>query len=594
MVAHRGNLNYQDCRRTLPVGFEADAVEALIEAGAQDAVAQSLPVLGESAAQSPAIENTSEVQSKDLVFEVKPPKEAGRFRVKITSAAMLAFEFWKVLGLQWNGTLEVSDHAQRRASQFLAKYFNGSMCQMLNRSCTSLYHLEFDRSGAADAGRVGDRFLSLEQRTLHGYVKECVVEGIRTGIQTSYYTCDYTTKPSLTCGPVLKHLTHGMQKLEDTMRAEAEQEEAKRLQLCYPLPPLQEGRGLTTEQREARRRLCRLWTSANHAVMHGFCLMSLQLLTGREVLRTHVFWKVMLKRVLWGVFEAMRRNTEKHDSALEAETVAPLEDLALALNVGEQADSRSTSFYEDYLHRGQEEPLASMNLYVYAMHVSSVPLHEGGKFANGEFEFVPHYGKAKSHVQILHEAPRIPYLHGITMPTKQKDPEMWAAVHVALLRKHACCHEKSCGKAEAVRHIHVFPAKGRARVVAPGADVRVVRDRTGVLAEWKATEAHMQCLADRADVSGSHTDWNFFCVRCLVTYANIELKLFVFCLSERTLMMSISPNTRGEAVSCAQMCYCASSTRRKKDICIVYCIFPRCKISIPTPYIAIARTRTKA
>lgn len=86
-------------------------------------------------------------------------------------------------------------------------------------------------------------------------------------------------------------------------------------------------------------------------------------------------------------------------------------------------------------------------------------------------------------------------------------------------------------------YIHVFPAKGRARVVAPGADVRVVRDRTGVLAEWKATEAHMQCLADRADVSGSHTDWNFFCVRCLVTYANIELNLFVFCLSERTLMM---------------------------------------------------------
>ena len=178
-----------------------------------------------------------------------------------------------------------------------------------------------------------------------------------------------------------------------------------------------------------------------------------------------------------------------------------------------------------------------MNLYVYAMHVSSVPLHEGGKFAHGEFEFVPHYGKAKSHVQILHEAPRIPYLHGITMPTKQKDPEMWAAVHVALLRKHACCHEKSCGKAEAVRHIHVFPAKGRARVVAPGADVRVVRDRTGVLAEWKATEAHMQCLADRADVSGSHTDWNFFCARCLVTYMHIELNLFVFCLSERTLMM---------------------------------------------------------
>ena len=175
---------------------------------------------------------------------------------------------------------------------------------------------------------------------------------------------------------VLKHLTHGMQKLEDTMRAEAEQEEAKRLQLSYPLPPLQEGRGLTAEQREARRRLCRLWTSANHAVMHGFCLMSLQLLTGREVLRTHIYWRVMLKRVLWGIFEEMRRNTETYESALEAETGMPIEDLDLGMHVGEGAESRATSFYEDYLHRGQEEPVGSMNLYVYAMHVSSVPLQE--------------------------------------------------------------------------------------------------------------------------------------------------------------------------------------------------------------------------
>ena len=331
-------------------------------------------------------------------------------------------------------------------------------------------------------------------------MKECVVEGIRTGIQTSFYTCDYTTKPSLTCGPVLKHLTHGMQKLEDAMRAEAEQEEAKRLQLCYPLPPLQAGRGLTQEQREARRRLCRLWTSANHAVMHGFCLMSLQLLAGREVLRTHVFWRIMLKRVLWGVFEQMRRNTQKCDSALESETVVPVDDLDLGMNVCDRSDTRTTSFYEDYLHRGTEEPLASMNLYVYSMHVSSVPVQAGPKFAHGESEYVAHYVKAKSHVQVLHEAPRIPYLHGISMPTKQKDPEMWAAVHLALLRKHACCSETNCGKAEAVHHIHVFPNKGRARLVTPGADFRTVQDRTGVLAEWKATGARMQRLADHADV----------------------------------------------------------------------------------------------
>ena len=67
-----------------------------------------------------------------------------------------------------------------------------------------------------------------------------------------------------------------------------------------------------------------------------FCLMSLQLLTGREVLRTHIFWRIMLKRVLWGIFEEMRRNTETYESALEAETGVPIEDLDLNMNVGER------------------------------------------------------------------------------------------------------------------------------------------------------------------------------------------------------------------------------------------------------------------
>ena len=32
MVAHRGNLNYQDCRRTVTAGFEAGEVDGLREA----------------------------------------------------------------------------------------------------------------------------------------------------------------------------------------------------------------------------------------------------------------------------------------------------------------------------------------------------------------------------------------------------------------------------------------------------------------------------------------------------------------------------------------------------------------------------------
>ena len=78
---------------------------------------------------------------------------------------------------------------------------------------------------------------------------------------------------------------------------------------------------------------------------------------------------------------------------------------------------------------------------------------------------------------------------------------MWAAVHIALLRPHFCCNAEQCGKAAAVRHICAIPRKGRVAVVAPGSDYRTVVDRTGVLGEWKVTEARMQCLAQRADAT---------------------------------------------------------------------------------------------
>ena len=104
----------------------------------------------------------------------------------------------------------------------------------------------------------------------------------------------------------------------------------------------------------------------------------------------------MLKRVLWGVFEEMRRHSGSQD-ALEAEgQVALSQTLDLALPASTEDCSveagvaethfrevamappndgfelRTTSFYEDYLHRGDVEPLASMNFYVYGMHVSCV------------------------------------------------------------------------------------------------------------------------------------------------------------------------------------------------------------------------------
>eukprot|EP00435_Cladocopium_sp_Y103_P048899 s1096_g14.t1 len=259
--------------------------------------------------------------------------------------------------------------------------------------------------------------------------------------------------------------------------------------------------------------------------MHGHCLMAIQMLTGREVIRTHVFWRLMMKRVLWGVFEQMRRYSSDSHDALEQEGQVALTDIGLVVQATEDCPNeegvgdagsreaavsppndgfelRTTSFYEDYLHRGDVEPLASMNFYVYGMHVSCVHVQQIGNRRSSvpEFEFAAHYTKAKYYVQVLHPAPRVPHLHGVTMPTKDKDPEMRAAVHISLLRKHRCLDAACCGQPQAVKHIRKIPSSKRHRVLAASGDIRAVVDATGALAEWKATEAEMQTLADHADV----------------------------------------------------------------------------------------------
>ena len=145
---------------------------------------------------------------------------------------------------------------------------------------------------------------------------------------------------------------------------------------------------------------------------------------------------------------------------------------------GGVARLRSTSFYEDYLHRGSEEPLASMSLYVYAMHVVCVHVRESGQHVHGEFFFDEHYSKSKTHVQVLQGAPRVPYLHGITVPSRAKDAYVRAVSHLCLFRPHRCCRSEFCGRPAAVDYFRCAT----------------------VSLEWKVAEAELQTLADRADV----------------------------------------------------------------------------------------------
>ena len=65
-------------------------------------------------------------------------------------------------------------------------------------------------------------------------------------------------------------------------------------------------RALTQQEDEARWKLIRLWSSANHAQVKGCCLQVLLLLSGREVVRTHRHWRLMMKRPFWSAQESLR------------------------------------------------------------------------------------------------------------------------------------------------------------------------------------------------------------------------------------------------------------------------------------------------
>ena len=63
---------------------------------------------------------------------------------------------------------------------------------------------------------------------------------------------------------------------------------------------------MTKVEREASRRLLRQATAAHNAQVKGNCLMVMQLLTRREVIRTHAPWQLMTKHAMWMAFEHRR------------------------------------------------------------------------------------------------------------------------------------------------------------------------------------------------------------------------------------------------------------------------------------------------
>ena len=116
-----------------------------------------------------------------------------------------------------------------------ARYVQVDDLGLLRTVCKKMAFLPGDSSTKhGGRGQVGDRMLSASQQQLSSSVLECVVEGVRAGIQTGHYTCDYSTKPAMTCGSVLKHLTHGMAQLEAQLEKEAAERQAQRILAAFP------------------------------------------------------------------------------------------------------------------------------------------------------------------------------------------------------------------------------------------------------------------------------------------------------------------------------------------------------------------------
>ena len=94
--------------------------------------------------------------------------------------ALLSFLDIVVLGMTSTG--------RRSTAEMLAVYISRVQVGTLRTVCRSMAFVEFQRQGMADVPRVGDRMLSASQRQLRSLVLECIVEGIRAGIQTGFYT----------------------------------------------------------------------------------------------------------------------------------------------------------------------------------------------------------------------------------------------------------------------------------------------------------------------------------------------------------------------------------------------------------------------
>jgi hypothetical protein len=196
--------------------------------------------------------------------------------------------------------------------------------------------------------RIGDRMLPAPKRVFKKWLRSMVIDAMTSTLAATFYACDYSTKPNMVCASILACLRDGLKRLEACLQWENEQERLEELEREHtngnqamtmpeptqaPAPPERcaltqelerehtntvqtttmpgptqppappKRRTLTKLEREASRRLLRQATAIQQAQVKGHCLMVMHMLTGREVLRSHYPWQLMMKNPVWRAIE---------------------------------------------------------------------------------------------------------------------------------------------------------------------------------------------------------------------------------------------------------------------------------------------------
>ena len=164
----------------------------------------------------------------------------------------------------------------------------------------------------------------------------------------------------------------------------------------------------------------------------------------------------------------------------------------------------NNAYYDDWLHRGGHPLLRGMNHYVYGMYVNVVPRIKAQVGSLRYYPFEQHYVKSESYVQIVLEAPRTPFLHGITMPTRSKDLPTNCLLHACLLQPTACRCKEDCANPRTHSDVYIALAAPE-----PATQVYGNTKPNGIACKlqgperfqqpWRAFEAHLQTVARRAD-----------------------------------------------------------------------------------------------